>query len=224
MSSLFLSYGAVIALIVVQVGCGRPGSSAPDGASAAATNQPAGSRTATATRAKASAAAKATRTSSRTPCGDGRDALIQAYEDQGIPVDLTCADFTRTRRTATLSFTQLFRATTQEWALLRDPMLARQNQGYGLDILINAYGAPRTINSSYRDPIRNKQAGGAKRSRHLFGDAADLDVVSNSLEEWQRMWTAAEKASADYIEPQSGPCKLNCLHADWRNHDGGYRP
>jgi hypothetical protein len=38
------------------------------------------------------------------------------------------------------------------------------------------------------------------------------------------LWTAAAKANADYIEPQSGPCKLNCLHADWRNHDGGYRP
>jgi uncharacterized protein YcbK (DUF882 family) len=225
MSRHYLRFGALIALVVLQAGCGLPGGSAPNNAPPeAATKKSEGSKTATATGTKASAAAKIPRRSTRTPCGDARDALIKAYEDQGIPVDLTCADFTRSRRTATLDFTQLFRATAQDWALLRDPMLASKDKGYGLDILIDAYGAPRSINSSYRDPIRNQQAGGAKRSRHLFGDAVDVDDVTNSLEEWQRLWTAAAKANADYIEPQSGPCKLNCLHADWRNHDGGYRP
>lgn len=157
-------------------------------------------------------------------CGDERDVLLHAYDTQGIPIDLDCADFTKDRGTPSLAFTQLFRATTQPWALLRAPLLAAKDSGYGLDLMIDAFGAPRAINSSYRDPVRNKQAGGARRSRHMFGDAADLDNVTKSPEEWQRMWTAAEKANADYIEPLSGPCKLNCLHADWRNHDGGYRP
>lgn len=157
-------------------------------------------------------------------CGDERDVLLHAYDTQGIPIDLDCADFTKSRGTRSLTFEAIFRVTTQPWALLRDPLLAPSDKGYGLDLLIEAYGAPRVVNSSYRDPVRNKRAGGARRSRHSFGDAADLDNATKSLEEWQRMWTAAEKASADYIEPLSGPCKLNCLHADWRNHDGGYRP
>jgi Peptidase M15 len=220
-----LSCGAVIALLVVQVGCSRADFSAPGGGSSS-TNRPASGNSPAAGASKASAATakKVAKKSTHTSCGDDRDDLLQAYEDQGIPVDLTCADFTQTRRTATLSFPQLFHATTHGWALLRDPMLASKDKGYGLDLLIDAYGATRSINSSYRDPIRNKQAGGATRSRHMFGDAADVDDVTNSLEEWQRLWTAAEKANADYIEPQSGPCKLGCLHADWRNHDGGYRP
>ncbi len=35
-------------------------------------------------------------------------------------------------------------------------------------------GHPITINSWYRPPNVNKRVGGASRSRHLFGDAADI--------------------------------------------------
>jgi hypothetical protein len=205
MSKHFLPRGAVIILIVVQVGCGRQDGSAPNNAPAGTTNQPAGTKPETKTGAKASAAAKAPRKSTRTPCGDGRDALIQAYEDQGIPVDLTCADFTRTRRTATFDFTQLFRASTQEWALLRDPMLASKDKGYGLDILIDAYGAPRSINSSYRDPIRNKQAGGAKRSRHLFGDAVDVDDVTTQWKSGSGCGLPRRKPTPTTSSRRAGP-------------------
>lgn len=155
-------------------------------------------------------------------CGDGRDSLLDAYKTQGIRTDLQCGDFTRTRGTPRLGFASLVRLPADGWALLRDPLLAASTAGFGLDLLIENYGTAREINSSYRDPIHNQQVGGAKRSRHLFGDAADVRNVTRSQDEWDRMWTAAEKAKADYIEPLTGPCKLNCLHADWRNHDGGY--
>lgn len=213
----------------------RDGASSTPGASASVTKSDAqgtAARAATAGTSAAASVADATGTGGRADrlatapgrCGDERDALLQAYDDQGIPIDLDCGDFTKTRGTARLTFADIFKPTSQPWALLRDPMLAAKDRGYGLDLLIDHYGEARTLNSSYRDPIRNKQNGGARRSRHLFGDAADLRNVTRSMEEWQRMWTAAEKADADYIEPLSGPCKLNCLHADWRNHDGGYRP
>ena len=155
-------------------------------------------------------------------CGDDRDQLLTAYAQLAIPVALKCSDFTQTRRTEFFAFEKLVKKPEYGWVLLRDPLLATKDVGFGLDLMIQMYGAPREINSSYRDPIHNQKVGGAKRSRHLFGDAADVRNVTRSREEWDRMWTAAEKARADYIEPLSGPCKLNCLHADWRNHDGKY--
>jgi hypothetical protein len=38
------------------------------------------------------------------------------------------------------------------------------------------------------------------------------------------MQTAAGSAAADYIEPDTGPCALKCVHADWRGHSGPYTP
>ena len=52
-------------------------------------------------------------------------------------------------------------------------------------------GRPISINSWYRDPASNRQAGGASRSRHLSGDAVDFVVqgispmeVNRKLEPW----------------------------------------
>jgi hypothetical protein len=41
------------------------------------------------------------------------------------------------------------------------------------------------------------------------------------MQEYNDMAYAAEAANRDYLEPVSGPCQLNCVHADWRNHDVG---
>ncbi len=156
------------------------------------------------------------------PCGDERDTLIQAYKQ--ISLTLNCNDFTRVRHTQYFSFSQLADKGGYQWALLRDPLLISKDKGYGLDLIRDNYAADRQIASAYRDPVHNKAVGGAPRSRHLFGDAADIRNVTRSREEWDRMWTAAQKAEADYIEPLNGPCQLNCLHADWRNHEGDYNP
>lgn len=50
---------------------------------------------------------------------------------------------------------------------------------------------PITINSWYRDPVSNRQAGGSKRSRHMAGDAVDFVVagiappkVNQMLDAW----------------------------------------
>lgn len=47
-----------------------------------------------------------------------------------------------------------------------------------LDPLREAYGAPIRVNSGYRSPAVNKAVGGATRSQHLTGEAADLATGS----------------------------------------------
>lgn len=199
---------------------------------------------------------------SRGGCGDCRDDLIRVYQASGQT--FRCDDFTRSRANEFFSFEQLKGQGTCEWALIREPLIVGFQQGYGLGLLRRVYGAERRINSAYRDPERNRDVGGAPRSRHLFGDAADIrneaafaaksaapqdwarewalflrsgDLEDRCLElaekgdhllakpcgEWLRMKDSAEKAGADYIEPLNLPCKLDCLHADWRARGGGYR-
>lgn len=49
--------------------------------------------------------------------------------------------------------------------------------------LQNSFGASVPVVSGFRDPERNAQAGGAKKSRHIQGDALDLDVSNLSTEQ-----------------------------------------
>ncbi len=158
------------------------------------------------------------------PCGDERNELLKLYEELELGLDLNCESFTKTRGGQYFKFSEMVGKGEYEWALIRDPLIVSPDKDYGLNLLRAEYGAPRAVNSGFRDPAHNKKIGGAKRSRHQFGDAVDLRNVTRSQEEWDRMWMAAYEANADYIEPLNGPCKLNCLHADWRNHDGGYGP
>lgn len=46
--------------------------------------------------------------------------------------------------------------------------------------LRNLLGKPITVSSWYRDPISNKEAGGALRSKHMSGLAADIQVTGLS--------------------------------------------
>lgn len=43
-------------------------------------------------------------------------------------------------------------------------------------------GIPMVINSGYRCPERNKQVGGADRSQHLLGKAADISLHNQKLD------------------------------------------
>lgn len=51
-----------------------------------------------------------------------------------------------------------------------------------LEELQTAFGSEFDIVSGYRDPNRNRRAGGASKSRHIQGDAVDIDVSSWSKE------------------------------------------
>lgn len=46
----------------------------------------------------------------------------------------------------------------------------------GLEELRRLVGRPIRIVSGYRCPRHNKAVGGAQRSRHVYGDAADLEA------------------------------------------------
>ena len=45
-----------------------------------------------------------------------------------------------------------------------------------LQVLRDFVGKPITINSGYRSPAYNKKIGGASRSQHLLGTAADIRI------------------------------------------------
>lgn len=53
----------------------------------------------------------------------------------------------------------------------------------GLTKLQEKWGRPLPIVSGYRDPARNRKAGGAKRSQHMHGNAVDIDVSNLSRDE-----------------------------------------
>lgn len=71
---------------------------------------------------------------------------------------------------------------------------------------------PITVNSWYRDPVSNRRAGGASRSRHLVGDAVDFVVQGISPPEVNRR-----------LEPwwnnRGGLASASCFtHIDTRGH------
>ena len=155
-------------------------------------------------------------------CGDERDTIIGEYINYGVPLTLSCADFTQTRSSVYFTFAQL-NTGDFSWALIRQPLIVGAWTGYGLDRWREAYGQQRNINSAYRNPARNSAIGGANASRHMFGDAVDMDVLSNTAAEWQQIVNALEQAFPSFIEPQNGPCGVGCVHGDWRWVVGGYQ-
>lgn len=154
-------------------------------------------------------------------CGETLDGLIREFDNYSVPLNPKCRDFTQTRYSFYFGFSEL-NTGGYSWLLIRQPLIDSSLAYIGIDALRHAYGAARTINSAYRDPIRNASVGGATRSRHMFGDAADLRNVTLTMTEYRAMKSAARAAHADYIEPISGPCRTDCVHADWRNHPGSY--
>jgi hypothetical protein len=147
---------------------------------------------------------------------------------------------------ANFSFAQLITNAGSDYALIKNPLVVPASSGYGLDAWVVEYGNSRIINSAYRSPAHNAAVGGTQSSRHMLGDAVDLQnqTCANSnqpctsaagIEEWVRMVNAAggqvsdinqnpvtlsnTGAKASFIEPKSGPCGLWCTHADWRYKD-----
>jgi hypothetical protein len=186
-------------------------------------------------------------------CHDDRDDLIYQYQAYDVrdsyfskPYPLfrpNCFEETNTAHSANFSFAELNTNSGSNYALIKNPLVAPASTGYGLDAWVADFGFSRTINSAYRSPAHNNAVGGAAASRHMLGDAVDLQnetcpsskqpCSDAGLQEWVQMVTAAggiEKndnsvnvnntgAKASFVEPRSGPCGLNCTHADWRYKD-----
>jgi hypothetical protein len=164
-------------------------------------------------------------------CGDARDLARYEYDSYGVrdssmapPVKWRpfCEDFSQTRSSAYFAFAELNWG-DYSWALIRQPLIIGATAGYGLDKWRQNYGLPMTVNSAYRNPAHNAATpGSAQNSRHMFGDAVDIRVPSQTVTEWQDIEDALEGAFPSFIEPQSGPCQLKCVHGDWRYVVGGY--
>lgn len=77
------------------------------------------------------------------------------------------------------------------------------------------WNQPMTVNSAYRTPIYNAslKPPGAKNSRHIYGDAADIDVDNNNPQEWAALCELAVAKGA-CIEPYS--MARGWVHMDWR--------
>lgn len=70
-------------------------------------------------------------------------------------------------------------------------------------------GEPLTVNSGYRNPAYNVSIGGADLSRHMYGDAADIQSGSYSVE---ALGLVCEDLGADYV----GLYENSHTHCDWR--------
>lgn len=163
----------------------------------------------------------------------GTFAVVDRSLPKAVPFTPTCFDLTKSAGSQYFSFAEINVPSPSQgspefsWALVKKPLVVSAAAGYGLDYWRQILGVSRIINSGFRDPAQNKRAGGVESSRHQFGDAVDLRNQSGSVQEWQLMFDTAGSrilntgARADFREPQSGPCKLGCMHADWRYHDRG---
>ena len=188
-------------------------------------------------------------------CTDDRDPLTKEYRAKGA-VDVTgllhdppaCVDYTKSASSSIFSFSQLTVNDGYQWALIRQPLTSPS----ALSAWVLQLGYPSyhpVINSGYRSPAHNAAVGGVGGSRHLWGDAIDLQnlaypsgdqitcnpqydrlnpwnqpaMIPRCLLEYFRMVSAARLTNPGYVEPPNLPCGYNCVHADWRNTPGDFQ-
>jgi hypothetical protein len=87
-------------------------------------------------------------------------------------------------------------------------------------------GRPLIISSSFRSPEHNRDVGGASFSRHLYGDAVDIDVdqsSSNANLRGQEIFNEALDAGVDFVLPLEetsvtvgGASRVSWVHLDDR--------
>jgi hypothetical protein len=163
--------------------------------------------------------------------GDDRDVLIQEYIDNGVvlyprttPASSAprCTDLTQQHPEFNVGTVDRLRW----WMVWADAEVLLLNTW---ESYLSAWGTgPRTpISSGYRTPDNNfSTPGAATRSQHMFGKAIDMPTL-NTVQDWTTAKDAANQAGrflgyALWFEPQNGPCKLKCFHADVRNVSGAY--
>lgn len=98
----------------------------------------------------------------------------------------------------------------------------------GLDRVREKMERPIHILSGYRDPRHNRLVGGATRSRHIIGDAVDIDL--QAFGSWNRYALAWYLIDNGFTSFGTYGDKPHMLHADMRpraaiwHHGGGRRP
>jgi len=98
------------------------------------------------------------------------------------------------------------RGSTPDVANVRGEVLS------GFKELQKAFGKKIPVVSGYRDPARNKKAGGAKKSQHMHGNALDIDVSDMGRTERQALIKLAREMGFTGIGVYA-----NSLHIDKGN-------
>jgi hypothetical protein len=152
-------------------------------------------------------------------CGDSRTTLIAEYGTYKVALTPQCSDLNNDASATYFTNAEL---TTSEspaygWSLLTQVLLQQS------DAWRTNYGA-MTADSVYRNPAHNSAINGASNSQHMFGDAIDISNPTSDRPGRALLISALPTGTSapDYIEPTSGKCALNCVHADWRNHSQAY--
>ncbi len=142
--------------------------------------------------------------------GDERERLIMEYPTYNVTPTPACSDFTQQSGSQYFTFSELTGG-GYTWAILRNALFT------GLDATRTNYGQALTINSGYRSPSHNASIGGSATSRHMFGEAADVDNPNNDLATWRQICHAGRGANG-YIEPRS-ITGTGYVHIQWRYHE-----
>lgn len=99
---------------------------------------------------------------------------------------------------------------------LKDPNILDNVNPVALTKLIRLqeqYGAPLTITSGHRNPLLNKQVGGAERSQHIPGNAIDIKTPGASAEDTARLIREASSVGFTGI----GGYRSGAIHVDVGN-------
>lgn len=122
-----------------------------------------------------------------------------------------CNDFTQSVPTQShYSFAQ-WNSGTYSWALLKDTVTG------GTYCVVFNHGSTPGFNSGYRNPAHNAIVSGAQNSRHVYGDAVDLDTPTapnNSLYDSLRFIAKSGACEVSCVEPRS--MSPSHFHSDYR--------
>lgn len=144
--------------------------------------------------------------------GDDRERLIMEYPAYNVTPTPGCSDFTQQSGSQYFSFFELTGG-SYSWAILRNHLFT------GMDATRTNYGEALTVTSGYRSPSHNASIPGASSSsRHMFGDAADVDNPRDDLETWLQICQAGRSANG-VVEPRSISGTRH-VHIQWHYHEG----
>ena len=109
---------------------------------------------------------------------------LKEYEDTKLTKDFKLVDF-------------IYSATAKAKGIANIPDKQSLSNINGIakvvQMIQDELGMKIQINSCYRGPVLNSTIGGAKKSDHVFGAAADIKVIPFSLENNMKLWNCANK-------------------------------
>jgi hypothetical protein len=159
-------------------------------------------------------------------CDPARSQIIQdyiTYNNAALTIGIVLFNPAPSCDLFTLNYPQFDINNDTSWALVRAPMIT------GFANWTAQAGKPLSINSAYRSPAHNHFLPSGDGSRHVFGDAIDVQNTPSNITNWSDLQRAARAAGADWLEPNLPvyPCrcdttKCGCVHADWRYSGGPY--